>query len=184
MKRQIAIEGTVFAALVGLCVAVRTTESVANFAPVAAAALFGGFFFTRRWLALALPLAAMLISDFFIGAYSPGVMICVYAALILPVACRPWLKSSLSAGRVATCTVGCSIAFFLLTNAGHWFFTTMYPKSMGGLIECYGMAIPFLRNTLVGNVFWSAMLFGGYVLIARNSTQPARTSRELAAAVG
>ena len=47
MKRHVAFEAAVFVALAGFCVTVRVTDHLANFAPVAAAALFGGFWFSR-----------------------------------------------------------------------------------------------------------------------------------------
>jgi hypothetical protein len=35
---------------------------------------------------------------------------------------------------------------------------------MPGLFACYVAALPFLRNTLAGDLFWSAALFGSYAL--------------------
>jgi hypothetical protein len=29
-------------------------------------------------------------------------------------------------------------------------------------MECYAMALPFLRNALAGDLFWTALLFGLY----------------------
>ena len=167
MKRHVAIEAAVFVALAGFCVTVRVTDHLANFAPVAAAALFGGFWLSRRALALMLPIAAMAVSDVFVGAYDYRVMAVVYAAFLFPVVWRSLLRSKLSAPRVGLCALSCSAVFFLSTNLAHWASMGMYPLTAGGLAECYGHALPFLRNTVYGDLLWSATLFGGYALAER-----------------
>ena len=43
----------------------------------------------------------------------------------------------------------------------------MYPKTPAGLLNCYVAAIPFFQNTLLSNLFYSALLFGG-LAIAEN----------------
>jgi uncharacterized membrane protein len=42
-----------------------------------------------------------------------------------------------------------------------------YPKTFEGLIQCYIMALPFLRNQLVGDFVFATVLFGGYALAQR-----------------
>ena len=70
--------------LVALCVTARMLPHVSNFSPVAAAALFAGAVLGRRWLAIAIPVIAMLIGDLVQGFYDLRVMAVVYAALALP----------------------------------------------------------------------------------------------------
>jgi hypothetical protein len=70
--------------LVVLCVVMRLVPHVSNFSPVAAAALFAGMTIKTRWLAIAVPLAAMLASDAFLGGYGWQMMAVVYGALALP----------------------------------------------------------------------------------------------------
>ena len=38
----------------------------------------------------------------------------------------------------------------------------LYPKTVAGLINCYVAAIPFFRNMLLGNLLYSALLFGAF----------------------
>ena len=59
-----------------------------------------------------------------------------------------------------------SLAFFVLSNLGVWA-SGYYPRTLAGLVECYVAAVPFFRNTLASDVLYSAVLFGGYALIAR-----------------
>jgi hypothetical protein len=70
---------------------------------------------------------------------------------------------------IATLTVAGSIFFFLVTNFGCWWLFHMYPKSWGGLIECYLAAIPFFRGTLAGDLIGSAVLFGGDQLLRHDA---------------
>lgn len=64
--------------------------------------------------------------------------------------------------------VGCGALFFWLwTNFGVWLTSGMYPHSGQGLLQCYTLAIPFLKNTLLGSFGW--------VVILDTLTRPARS---------
>ena len=91
MKRQNILELAVFVLLVGAGVSLRIRlHDIPNFAPVAAMALFAGYFF-RSWLvALCVPLAVMAISDTVIGGHDWRRMAVVYGMLAAPVALRTW----------------------------------------------------------------------------------------------
>ena len=150
----------------------RLMPHAGNFAPVAAAALFAGFFLPSRLLALAVPLAAMLIGDYFIGGYEPRVMLLVYGALMLPVLWGPALrKNSILAG--VGLTLAGSTAFFLITNFGVWMWSGMYSQTLAGLVSCYTMALPFFRITAAGDMLYSAMFFGMYALAVQTVRTPA-----------
>jgi hypothetical protein len=41
----------------------------------------------------------------------------------------------------------------------------MYPRSFSGLMECYLLAIPFFRNTILGDLFYTGVFFGSYELL-------------------
>ena len=56
---------------------------------------------------------------------------------------------------------------FIVTNFGVWALGSLYPKTMEGLITCYLAAVPFFRNTLIGDAFYTAVLFGGFALAER-----------------
>jgi len=59
----------------------------------------------------------------------------------------------------------CSILFFLLSNGAVWAFSGMYPLTWQGLTQCYAAALQFLDKTVLGDLFWTAVLFGGAWLI-------------------
>lgn len=162
MKREHLPYVAVFAALVALCVVARLAPHAPNFTPLAAAALFAGFYFRRWWAAAAVPLTALLIGDSLIGGYAPGVMITVYAAMLVPLAWRRWLRGRLSPARVGAAALASSAVFFLSTNFAHWAFTRMFEPTLAGLAQCYAAALPFLKYTVAGDLVWSGVIFGIY----------------------
>ena len=171
--------------LIGFDVAARLLLHVPNVSPVAASALFAGMMLRRRSLALVVPLAAMLISDPLLGFYDWRVMAVVYAAMALP-AVAGILARRYRASRVVVPTVlACSLIFFATTNFAVWAFSGMYSLDMAGLMQCYVAALPFLKYTVAGDLFWAAVLFGGAWLVQRltarhRSVQPGAARRAAA----
>ena len=155
------------AALVALCVVARLLPHPPNFAPTAAIALLAGVLFARHGQAGLVVLLGMGLSDWLIGFYDLGVMVTVYASLLLPIAARRFLGTSPRAVPVATAAIGAGIGFYLTTNAAVWFFGGGYPLNAEGLFASYVAGLPFLKWTLAGNLFWSAVLFGAYSLCLR-----------------
>jgi hypothetical protein len=147
--------------LVGLDVVARLTPHAPNFTPIAASALFAGVALRSRSLALAVPLAAMLVSDFILGAYDWRVMGVVYAALALPALLGRWGRAR-SATVLAPLALSSSLIFFATTNFAVWVFSGIYTHDLAGIIHCYVAALPFLQNTIIGDMFWTTLLFGGW----------------------
>lgn len=137
-----------------------------NFAPVAAMALFGGVYFSNKKLGLALPILAMLISDIFIGFYYPLLMLSVYGSFLLCGILGIWLRKEKKWYTVLGSSLSSSALFFIITNFGVWAFTPWYPKTLLGLADSYIMAIPFFKNTLLGDLFYVTILFGAYEMVS------------------
>ena len=147
-----------------------------NFAPIGAMSLFGAAYFSNKKLAFALPLLAMFFSDLLINnilyatyfngftLFTPGFM-WIYGPIILMVLVGIVLMKKVTLSRILGGSLATSIIFFLISNFGVWLSDPDYPLTLSGLIVCYDMAIPFFKNTLFGNVFYSAILFGGFELI-------------------
>lgn len=135
-----------------------------NFAPIGAIALFGGVYLSKR-LALILPLVAMIISDAFIGYYDPRLMASVYGSFLLCVLLGFWLKKNKKWYTVAGSSIVSSSLFFLITNFGVWVFTPWYEPTISGLVYSYWMALPFFKNTLLGDIFYISVFFGLYELV-------------------
>jgi hypothetical protein len=154
--------------------ALRLLPHPPNFTPIGAMALFGGAYLGRRSLAFAAPLAALLLSDAIIGFYSG--MEVVYPSVALIVLIGWWLSNKRTAVRIGAAAVASSVSFFLITNFGMWLFSGFYPLTSAGLAACFVAAIPFFQNTIAGDLFYSALLFGGFALLERMVPQlrPAR----------
>ncbi len=147
--------------LISLGVVCRLLPHLWNFAPIAAITLFAGFYLGWRY-AIILPLLAMTIGDFFIGFYDWKLMLVVYGSFALIGLAAGWLKKYKSLETVAASSILASVIFFLATNWAVWQFSPWYAKSLSGLINCYTLALPFFRNTMLGDLFYTAVLFGAY----------------------
>jgi hypothetical protein len=140
--------------------ALRLVPHPPNFSPIGAMALFSGAYLGRRWLAFAAPLAAMLLSDAVLGFYD-GFWI-TYLAVALIALLGSLALQRRTALRIGLAAVAGSVLFFLVSNFGTWSLSGMYPHSGAGLAACYIAAIPFFQNTLAGDLFYTALLFGGF----------------------
>lgn len=136
-----------------------------NFAPIAAMALFAGAYMPERAWAFAAPMAALFLSDLVLGLHS-GMWV-VYGSFAVVVCIGFLLRHKRGALRVAGAALASSVLFFVLTNGAEWAFGSMYPKTGAGLLACYTAAVPFFRNTLAGDLFYTALLFGGFALAQR-----------------
>ncbi|MBA4321038.1 MAG: hypothetical protein C0412_21825, partial [Flavobacterium sp.] len=92
-----------------------------NFTPIAAIALFGAVYFSKK-IALVLPIAAMAISDAFIGFYEPKLMIAVYGSFVLCAIIGFWLKKHKKWHNILGTSVLASLIFFFITNFAVWAF--------------------------------------------------------------
>ncbi len=159
------------AILLAAIVRLLITGMIPNFAPIGAMALFGGAYLSNKRLAIILPLIAMFISDLFLELHDT--MLYVYISFALITLIGVAIRNSVSTGTVVIASLLSSVLFFLLTNFGVWLQGTLYPRSLGGLIECYAAAIPFYRhnlfgsfalNTVMGDLFFNGILFGSFYL--------------------
>lgn len=158
------------ALLIILGFSARLFPHPANVAPIGAIALFGGLYLPKRWGILA-PLAGLFLSDAIIGFYSAPMMIAVYGSFVLMGLIGMLVRKHKTVATVVGGTLAGSIAFFLITNAAVWAFGTMYPHNVAGLIESYTMALPFFRNSLIGDFFFVGILVGSYELVLRATQQ-------------
>jgi hypothetical protein len=155
----------IFFVIVG--VALRLLPHPDNFTPITAIALFSGAVLAPG-IALWLPLLVMAASDLVIGPHLlfPLTWGCFFLMTLIGFA----ISRKPSAGRIIFATVAGSTLFYLVTNLGVFLFQNMYEKSFAGLAHCYVMAIPFFRNAVLGDLFYSAVFFGAFVLV-RNSSR-------------
>jgi hypothetical protein len=145
-----------------------------NFSPVEAMALFGGAYFASRGLAVAIPLAAMLLSDLILAVINGGAywsyfagasFWLVYTCIALSTIMAFAMRGKVNGTRVLGYSLAGSVMFFLITNFGTWLGSSMYPQNAAGLMAAYAAGVPFFKGTLFGTLFYSALLFGGFALL-------------------
>jgi hypothetical protein len=143
----------------------RLLPHLPNMAPITAIALFGAVYLDKKHT-FVVPMAAMLISDYFIGFHSE--MVWVYASFIIMGFLGLWLRNHQSIGKTIMATLGGSVIFFIITNFGAWVSPyMMYPQTFSGLGQCYIAAIPFFRNTIAGDLIYVSAMFGLYEFAKR-----------------
>lgn len=151
--------------LILIGIAGRMVPHPPNFAPITAIALFGGFYLPGRY-ALLVTFAALFLSDLLIGFYGQT-MIFVYLSFLISNLVGIILRGNKKLETLVSASLICSIIFFLVTNFGVWLDPlSSYPKTFNGLMQSYFMAIPFFRNTFLGDLFYTGVLFGSYEILA------------------
>ena len=141
----------------------RVVSHIPNVTPIAAIALFSGATL-KGWRAYAIPFIAMLIADVIIGFHAT--MPFVYGSFVFTTFLGHRLKKYTSL-RLFTITSISSVVFFIITNFGVWAMSGMYVKDSFGLMQSYIMGLPFLRNTLMGDICYTFSIFYGYAFLER-----------------
>jgi ABC-type multidrug transport system fused ATPase/permease subunit len=92
----------------------------------------------------------------------------VYGSFALMVWLGTWLRSRRRLQPIAGATLAGSVLFFVVTNFAVWLSGMTYPTTAVGLLACYVAAIPYFGNTIAGDAFYAALLFGGFALAERH----------------
>lgn len=128
-----------------------------QFTATLAVALFAGMYLNKR-LAWAVPVGMMLVTDLILGFHDT--MLFTYGSMLLISLIGMWAKNRKNAVTVVLSSVASAMVFFIITNFGA--FLTLYPRTWGGLYECYILAIPFFRSTLLSTIAYSLVFYFGY----------------------
>ena len=148
--------------LIALGVAGRLAPHLPNATPVTAITLAARRELGALW-AYVVPLAAMIASDAAIGFYNWKILISVYGSFVLIAALSHFIRHA-SLGKAIFFAALSSVLFFIVTNSAVWLFSPWYDKSIEGLLYCYWLGLPFLRNMLLGDVLYAAGLLGAFKL--------------------
>ena len=193
MKKDSLRENIMIAILIFLAIISRVITNklqLWNFNAIGATALFGGMMIRNKRIAYLLPILTLFLSDLFMqlftnvqvfyGAYI-GQLFFVYGTFLFITWIATRIKKA-DALTILVASVGTGVVFFLITNLGTFLTTNLYPHTFSGLMACYAAGIPFYQegnlfssfalNGILGNVFYSAVLFGAWALIKQLSYQP------------
>ncbi|HEX3601146.1 MAG TPA: DUF6580 family putative transport protein [Lacipirellulaceae bacterium] len=171
----------VFFLLVAIGVAGRWGQPEWCFTPMAAAAIFAGWYFSRWAIAVLVPVAILAISDLILPAYDNiPVLLATYIVMTLPVALGRMQRRSqsrqASAGQWALFALVPATLFYIVTNFAVWEFQSSYEKTFAGLMQCYAAAVPFYRWMLTGDVFYLSVLLGCWIIAAAPKFSDAETA--------
>jgi hypothetical protein len=159
--------------------AMRLLPHPPNMTPIAALALFGGAQFDDKRLAIVAPLTALFLSDMVLGFHST--LPIVYLSFVLIAMIGLGLRGHHRPAWIAGAAVASSVLFFALSNLGVWSMGGLYPRTLAGLAECFAAALPFFRNSLIGDLAYSGLLFGLFALLERRFTVLKPATQSLAA---
>lgn len=167
----------ILATMILLAAFSRIIPHMPNFSPLGAIGLFGAAYFTQKWQAFLIPIAATWLSDLFINnviyaRYYPEFtwfyegFYWQYGSYLLITLAGLMILKNVNPQRMLAGALCSSAIFFLVSNFGCW---SAYPQTLEGLMACYAAGIPFLKGTVLGDLFYSAALFGAFALAQRQS---------------
>lgn len=170
-KRFLILSGFILVAAVS-----RLVPHPYNFAPIGAMSIFGAAYFADKRMSFMIPLIAMFVSDLLVNnllyaAYYDSFVLVrpeslwVYGAVALMVVAGIFILKKVNMKRVAGGSLAASVIFFLVTNFGAWVGNPMYPQTFYGLMSSYAMGIPFFHLTVLGDLFYSGVLFGAFEFV-------------------
>lgn len=177
MSKKFDLRFGIIALLIFFAAFSRLIPHPFNFTPVGGMALFGAAYFTKKYWAFIIPLAAMFISDLIINnLVYPVVYPQYYEGFTLMTQGWYWMYGSFALIALMGMTVlkkvkvpaliasslGASLIFFVVTNFGSWASGLLYPLNMTGLLASYTAGLPFFLNTVYGDLFYVGVLFGSF----------------------
>lgn len=163
------------ATLILLAATLRLLPHPENFAPITAVAIFGGALLPRR-LAVVAPLAAIIVTDLIIGMHDL-IPVTWGSFALIALASNVWLKKPTFL-RGAGMALASSFFFFVTTNFAVWLTSGMYDRTLAGLAQCFALAVPFFRNTLISDLIYTGVLFGLYAFAVQAGKQLVDTQPE------
>jgi len=135
-----------------------------NFTPIVAVAIMSGYFFRNVNLSFIVLLISMLFVDIFIGFYKH--MLFVYLSLFIITIIFYKISNKINFKNLFVFGFLGSLVFYLVSNFGVWFSGVLspitnlpYEKNFNGLINCYFLAIPFFKNTVISTLIFTYTAF-------------------------
>ena len=127
-----------------------------HFTPLIAAVIFLPYILEDKRGILMIPLAVLLITDYILGFYQQ--MLWVYGSIIL-LSSLSLIFHKKSFIRLLTLSFFAPSIFFIITNFGVWYGSSIYSQNTTGFFQCYFNAIPFYANHLISTVLFSLVFY-------------------------
>lgn len=148
-----------------------TLEVLENFTPWMALAFTGTLVFSKRVPFILIPLLLVLIDAAATGLQSVlhWEALAVYPCFALAALLASRWRGQMGMLGSLLGVVGCTLAFYLITNTVAWISAPVYAKTLSGLIQALTTGDPlfapswfFLRNSLVSDLGFSLLLLAAY----------------------
>jgi hypothetical protein len=163
----------VLAGMIFMAALSRLLPHPVNFTAIGAMALFSGAYLPKR-SAIVVPLLAIWLSDILLNnivyreyyptfTLVPNTWLVTYLPTALVALLGSGLSQKLTVKRWLGAALTSTLMFFIVSNFFVWVEDkTLYSKTIEGLTTCYVAAIPFLKNQLMADLSFSALLFGSF----------------------
>lgn len=163
--------------LMVLALASRLIPHPPNFTPIGAVALFGAAHLSRKYLAFIIPILAIFLSDLLLNnliyksmypeifqgfVWLSPMAGYIYGSMFAIALLGIILFKKVNLQNFVVSSLIAAVIFFLMTNLGSFFWDPIYPKTGAGLQAAYIAGLPFLLNTVLGNLIFGGVLFGIY----------------------
>ncbi len=149
---------------IGVAALTRVLPHAPNFTAVGAMALFAGACMSSRWLSLVIPMAALFITDLFLGFHNT--MWAVYGAVAATTMLGWIIRDRQNVLSITAASLASIAIFFFITNAAMWvvgfFGPGLYPQTGAGLALSIESGIPFLNNSILSQLIYTGAMFGAF----------------------
>lgn len=188
MKQQVNPRPWVLASIIltagmfRLITAAHTEITVfSNFTPLGAMALFGGCYYKDRWKAYLVPLITLWLTDiildklfyFHTWVFFYDGFAWVYASFVLMVMIGNSFRR-VSIKSLILSSVAAALIHWLVSDFGFWIGDGIdtatgkrFTQDWHGLYRCYFLALPYMKNLLLGNLIFGAIFFGGFEFLQK-----------------
>lgn len=163
-----------------LAIVGRIIPQLPNINPLTALAILSGYVFEKKW-AITITLFTLTIADVFLGLLTIYPIfgdwsLFTYSGFICIAYFATRLRDRTKRSALWEYTLFSTLGYWLWTNFGTWIMTDMYTYDVRGFFECYLMALPYLRNALIGNILYLLIFLPGAKKLARIMWERNKTS--------
>jgi len=154
--------------IIAVAVILRVVQPIHNFAPIVAVALFSGYLFKNFKQGLMVALIASFIGDVVIAYINKydlfhDTFVFVYGSYALIALLGSRLNSDkFSWSKLAVLGITASLLFFIVSNLGVFLMSDLYIKDINGFVNCFVMAIPFYKYSMISDLIYIPLIFGIY----------------------
>jgi len=143
----------------------RIIPQLPNINPLTALAILSGYVFEKKW-AVIITLFTLTIADIFLGLLTVYPIfgdwsLFTYSGFIAIAYFSTRLSFTQKKSTLWEYVLLSTLGYWLWTDFGTWIMTDMYTHDARGFLECYIMALPYLRNALIGNVLYVLIFLPG-----------------------